>query len=220
MNNKFKIIEEQGYLYTEDKKWHLPLHNNPILPNLGLLPEIVVEDEEKFIEKGKEHWNLEILKKVESGYVKSSTLKYLIDKVIENTWEQCKRYFNEIIVKDDVEKLAEEYVIDESYLPIYKEECKRAYINGYKAATKKYSEEDLRKAIKFFEVYITNTGRSIFDKDISFYLDTLKQPKTPKWFVAEVGYTHCDRCPNGFEEYLETTTINNKTYLVGKFIYE
>jgi hypothetical protein len=44
---KLKLIEEQGYLYTEDKKWHLPLGNNPILPNLGLLPEMVVE-EDKF----------------------------------------------------------------------------------------------------------------------------------------------------------------------------
>jgi hypothetical protein len=42
---KLKLIKEQGYLYTEDKNWHLPLGDNPIISNLGLLPEIVVEDD-------------------------------------------------------------------------------------------------------------------------------------------------------------------------------
>jgi hypothetical protein len=145
----------------------------------------------------------------------------------------------EIDVKDDVEKLAEEYVIDESYLPVYKEECKRAYINGYKAATKVYSEEDLRKAIDFGIRYTdermtTDIVSEIFDIDCSgnleettqLFTQSLKQLKTPKWFVAETtgGGEYLAGTVGGNEiwaEYpiaLKTTTINGKTYLIGKYI--
>jgi hypothetical protein len=106
----------------------------------------------------------------------------------------------EIVVEDDVEKLGEEYVIDESYLPVYKEECRRAYINGYKAATKVYSEEDLRKAFNFGanEGYnykdlesIGEEPEELSEKDWNNFVKTFKQPKTPKWFIAE---TVCDQC--------------------------
>jgi len=62
-----------------------------------------------------------------------------------------KQNCDEIFGAVDINKLAEEYVIDESYLPVYKEECKRAYINGYKAAIelnkdKVFTLEDIIKA--------------------------------------------------------------------------
>ena len=53
------------------------------------------------------------------------------------------------------------------------------------------------------------------------YIQSLKQPKTPKWFVAETKYdTLMDN--NSWWEgnlivRLKTATINDKTYLVGTY---
>jgi len=49
--------------------------------------------------------------------------------------------------QETLEEAAENYVIDESFLPVYKEECERAFINGAKwQAERMYSEEDLKSA--------------------------------------------------------------------------
>jgi hypothetical protein len=57
-----------------------------------------------------------------------------------------------------LEEAAENYVIDESYLPVYKEECKRAFTNGAKwQAERMYSEEDL---ISFAHFYFTEEFNS------------------------------------------------------------
>jgi hypothetical protein len=46
-----------------------------------------------------------------------------------------------------LEEAAENYVIDESYLPLYKEECKRSFTNGANwQAERMYSEEDMKLA--------------------------------------------------------------------------
>jgi hypothetical protein len=50
-------------------------------------------EEQEIVEKGKKHWNLEILSKRRGGYVDSETIKDLIDKVIENTWTQAKVFY-------------------------------------------------------------------------------------------------------------------------------
>ncbi len=50
-------------------------------------------EEQEMIEKGKKHWNLDILSKRRGGYVDSKTVKELIDKVIENTWTQAKVFY-------------------------------------------------------------------------------------------------------------------------------
>jgi hypothetical protein len=57
--------------------------------------------------------------------------------------------------KETLEEAAEQYVIDESFLPVYKEECERSFKNGAKWQQEqdknKYSEEDM---IKFaFDTY-------------------------------------------------------------------
>jgi hypothetical protein len=59
-------------------------------------------------------------------------------------------------------------------------------------------------------------------KELLNNFQSLKQPKTPKWFVAEtesivIGHTGTQ---NVFGNKLKTTTINGKTYLVGTFLYE
>jgi hypothetical protein len=158
---KLKLIKEQGYLYTEDKNWHLPLGNNPIISNLGLLPEIVVEDE--------------------------------------------------------VEKLAE--IKSKKYDVLDRDIYEDGFEEGYKSATKTYSEEDLKQ----FGLWLGNNLKKLKGKTIDEIFDSspIKQSKTPKWFVAETelnlnGVNALDKA----RFVLKTTTINNKTYLVGKYTNE
>ena len=51
------------------------------------------DEEKEILERGKEIWNLECLQKRKGGYVDSSTVKDLIDKVIENTWAQAREFY-------------------------------------------------------------------------------------------------------------------------------
>jgi len=47
--------------------------------------------------------------------------------------------------QETLEEAAEKYVIDESFLPVYKEECERSFKNGAKwQAERMYSEEEVR----------------------------------------------------------------------------
>ena len=50
-------------------------------------------EEQEMIQKGKNHWSLDILSKRRGGYVDSRTIKELIDKVVENTWTQSKVFY-------------------------------------------------------------------------------------------------------------------------------
>jgi len=136
----------------------------------------------------------------------------------------------EIVVEDDVEKLAEKYAdFSNDYIPIsfggkFNETSKRDFIAGYKAATKVYSEEDIDNAYIQGSVDAETGGNK---RTLRLrYLEYLKLPKTPKWFVAE---TVCDQCLDGetvdscycnfgnYKTVLKTITINNKTYLVGTY---
>jgi hypothetical protein len=69
----------------------------------------------------------------------------------------CNQYnpaYKIIIPKEEpkqetLEEAAEQYVIDESYLPVYKEECERSFKNGALwQAERMYSEEDLKEAFE------------------------------------------------------------------------
>jgi hypothetical protein len=97
------------------------------------------------------------------------------------------------------------------------ERIKWYYQNYFKSANKRFSEEDLRKA------YNTNHySQEEKDKNWESFIQSLKQPKTPKWFVAKMERVRDwdKRDINGdYEAKLQfkTTTINNKTYLVGHY---
>jgi len=149
----------------------------------------------------------------------------------------------EIVVEDDVENLA--YRI---YPPINTMDengndldlnygYRRGFEEGlnYKAATKKYSEEDLKEAFlsgchnmsDYIEGESESDDYDIY-KEADNYIQSLKT-HTPKWFVAETVCDQClddkttDSCYCHFGNYktvLKTTTIEGKVYLVGKFIYE
>jgi len=97
-----------------------------------------------------------------------------------------------------------------------------------------YSEEDLRKAINMgIDLWMnsmTEDSAELIEADYQKIIQSLKQSKTPKWFVAEIS---CDYigCPKlvlngtnsiccGDKTGLKTTTINGKTYLVGSYLFE
>jgi hypothetical protein len=134
----------------------------------------------------------------------------------------------QIVVEDDVVGLSTKATEGQKFANGQHEEivAQIYFRKGYKAATKVYSEEDLREAIE----YAYNKG--VLEIDISIdeiISQSLKQPKTPKWFVAETVCDQClddetvDSCYCNFGNYkteLKTTTINGKTYLVGTYLYE
>jgi hypothetical protein len=109
-------------------------------------------------------------------------------------------------------------------------EC--GYRFASKAATKVYSEDDLRKAIDLSRETLE------YDEQHGWYstmsedeiIKSLKQPKTPKWFVAEIETVYYANeawsSDGGYytkrysDEELKTTTINGKSYLVGTYLYE
>jgi hypothetical protein len=105
------------------------------------------------------------------------------------------------IVEDDVEKLAKKYIND-----TLRDEESDDYFLGrmegfkdcYKSATKKYSEDDLRKAIAMAKIAKTDDGLIDMDSWISNGYEgatpayneneIIQSLKQPKWFVAEVEY--------------------------------
>jgi hypothetical protein len=135
----------------------------------------------------------------------------------------------EMVVGDDVEKLP-------NFL--YKNEygCILSGVDGdsdvtnewnnYKAATKVYSEEDLRRAIEFTVQNVLQAIPGITStKTITeSFIQSLKQPK---WFIAEMDYLsdtgewkHVllpSEWKTDTQTRLKTTTTNGKTYLVGTY---
>lgn len=103
---------------------------------------------------------------------------------------------SEMIIEDGVEKLALEciggWIENEEDNLIYK-----GFIEGYKAATKVYSEEDMMKAINFIPYHLAygNITARKSDAEVEEFIQSLKQHKTP------------------FVYLYKTTTINGKTYL-------
>ena len=61
--------------------------------NISDIMKSLSVEEQEMIQKGKNHWSLNILSKRRGGYVDSRTIKELIDKVIENTWTQAKVFY-------------------------------------------------------------------------------------------------------------------------------
>ena len=89
--------------------------------------------------------------------------------------------------EEDVEQLAEQFAYGKT-IHVHREDVKVGFIAGYKAAKqseKKYSEEDMKNAIKFFKSYQVLYKRDIFDKDINHYLQSLSTT-TPIDFVVEM----------------------------------
>jgi hypothetical protein len=143
----------------------------------------------------------------------------------------------EIVIEDDVEKKTNRKVCkckrayenplseicslcwNELY-PDEKDELKEDDLIESKAATKVYSEDDLRKAIQFGVdkcqyglLHETKKKETM----INNFIQSLKQPKTPKWFVAEMEEQKTATYGGILVKQLKTTTINGKPYLVGHY---
>ena len=191
MKNKFKLVETEDYL-------------------------LAVSDEE--IEKDDYFYyiwfNADIIQKADSG----SNLNNLNAKNPKDNFKKIIAYKPKgnapeldlpllPYVEDEVEKLAESY-----YTQIRLAE-RTAFKFGYKAATKVYSEEDLRKAMHFGKF-----GEYEGIQKTQEFIQSLKQPK---WFVAEMKHTKSevfrenDNVPYAV---LKTTTIKNKIYLEGTYL--
>jgi hypothetical protein len=171
-----------------------------------------------------------------SYYINSKYSKKIIACLPKNNTPQLDLpLLPEMVVEEDVEKLAK---IATSKLVYSGPTASRSaecfiWIKGYKAATKVYSEEDLRKA---FEAGNKRGWSGYPDTDngtqpkFEEFIQSLKQHQTPKWFVAEKEYLSNTGewkpvlLPSEWEidtqVRLKTTTINGKTYLVGTYLNE
>jgi hypothetical protein len=151
---------------------------------------------------------------------------------VENDVEKlAKNAYVKHGVKDDKLTLDEQIQRTGGFLVGFKE--------GYKAATKVYSEEDLRRAI----IMSANSNTDFLPDRCDEIIQSIKQTKTscfpshclrecsniclypnktPKWFVAETEDLFHSPSPIGMsvDTVLKTTTINSKTYLVGTYLYE
>lgn len=172
---------------------HQPKGNTPEL-DLPLLPEIVVEgDIEKLA------WETKCISR-----------------------KEVYELFNKELFKD--KRIDGYYSISAStQVHQFNERLRELAKNNVKEAAKVYIEEDLRKAIdKGYELARMNLYKAdnTLQPKIEEYIQSIKQPKTTlKWFVAEMEYIHDDSVPypETKGEKLKTTTINNKTYLVGHY---
>jgi hypothetical protein len=105
-------------------------------------------------------------------------------------------------MEDDVDRLAKEYVKNEEDYTL-KLIAKYSFKDGYKAATKRYSEEDLTKAVAMAKIAKTHDGLIDMDAWISsgyegatpaYTEDEIIQSLNPrpKYFVAETEYLSND----------------------------
>ena len=187
MESKFKIVEEEEYIFA-------------------------VSDEE--IKKGDCHrftcFDGDIIKKIIAYQPKGNVLELDLPLLPD--------------VEDDLEKLYKKPNLDEDSksATAFIDGHYYGFEDGYKAATKRYNEEDMYNLSAFVVDFIAGrkgdfiitTPKMIADK----FIQSLEQPK---WFVAEMKHTKSevfrenDNVPYAV---LKTTTINNKTYLVGTYL--
>jgi hypothetical protein len=222
MQTKFEIIETSEYI-------------------------LAVSDEE--IEKDDYFYytwfGVDIIQKVDSGSnlnnlnaknPKDDFKKIITYKPKGNAPELDLPLLPEIVVEDDVEKLAE--INSEKHHYAFGQQSEfyqLGFIEGYKAATKKYSG-----ALDAMQEFVDRVdkgevkSRKTYSK-FKIILESLKQPKTPKWFVAETELKIIKHIPwnkklKSNEEFekgypvtdfiLKTMTIKDKIYLVGTYIKE
>jgi hypothetical protein len=215
METKFKIIEPEDYvLAVSDEEIK---EGDWFLVTSGIGYKILSTQKAEYDNDGTKSWSDSHCKKIIAHTPKG------------NTPELDLLLLPEMVDNDDVEKLAElKYSIPfpHKFSNLNQESYKQreAFIKGYKAATKVYSEEDLRKAIdmtlrEFVKDY--QLGKPLFINEYeNNAIQSLKQSKTPKWFVAEMEVTKSQVFRDGDNvpyATLKTTTINGKTYLVGHY---
>jgi hypothetical protein len=162
-------------------------------------------------------WFTPIYEEVKSNWVKEHHLEYYYKEGIMS---------DEIVIEDDVENLAE--INSEKHHYAFGQQSEfyqLGFIEGYKAATKVYSEDDLVEFCMNMLSQYTQGNTNIHNRELLKESLTCKQSK-PKWFVVEmktVWRRNTDRnvpTKDDLDQELKTTTINGKNYLVGTYLYE
>jgi hypothetical protein len=207
METKFKIVETEEYtLAVSDED-----ASNSYIYFTGD-PTGIFKTGIKYKSGNGNYFYQDAITGMSDTYLTTISKKIIAYKPKGNAPELDLPLLPEIVVEDDVEKLAESY-----YTQIRLAE-RTAFKFGYKAATKVYSEEDLRNAMHFGKF-----GEYEGIQKTQEFIQSLKQPK---WFVAEVEKKMVlnlgidVRNPNThvYVNELKTETVNNKTYLVGTYL--
>jgi hypothetical protein len=210
METKFKLVETEEYtLAVSDED-----ASNSYIYFTGD-PTGIFKTGIKYKNEAGDYFYQDAITGMSDTYLTTISKKIIAYKPKGNAPELDLPLLPEIVVEDDVEKLAEisSELQEGTYTPQHKITYKHGFIDGYKTATKVYSEDDLRKAIHFGKF-----GEYEGIQKTQEFIQSLKQLK---WFVAEMKHTKSevfrenDNVPYAV---LKTTTINNKTYLVGTYL--
>jgi len=204
MSNKLKIIETTDYILAVSDE---EIKND----------EYYVSWETNYSTEPKERYVIYVRG---SGLNGTNPKKIIAYQPKGNAPELDLSLLPEMGIEDDVEKLAlQDFKDNDDGFVSYKDRTE-GFISGYKAATKTFSEEDLKKAIDMC-IDLMRDKYTEFRTHKETIIQSLKQPK---WFVAEVIDTNSYGSEVLTGSYdsgnfkLKTTTIEGKTYLVGKFI--
>jgi hypothetical protein len=217
MKNKFKLVETEDYLLAvsdEDaSNSYIYFTGNPT----GIFKTGI-----KYKSGNGNYFYQDAITGMSDTYLTTISKKIIGYQPKGNAHELDLPLLPEIVVEDEVEKLAESY-----YTQIRLAE-RTAFKFGYKAATKVYSEEDLKKMFVYAHQVGMNTllqtqSPHLLEKQDEHklrdgFIQSLKQPKMPKWFVVECKTEYTEDGLDYQSDELKTTIINNKTYLVGTYL--
>ncbi len=225
MNNKFKIVETEYYILAISDKIED-----------GINPKVLHFDDK--VDKNNIYKSSEMftgnpmylhISGIDDDF--RTVRKIIAYQSKGNVKELDLPLLPEIVVEDDVDEIFEKETKTVSFGENGNQSPYNWFKMGYNAATKVYSEEDIRRIAQFAFSFHRRNDLDDDELEIEFNrlldknIQALKQPKTPKWFVAETtgGGEYLAGEVGGNEiwaEYpskLKTTSINNKTYLVGTY---
>jgi hypothetical protein len=209
MKNKFEIVEAKDYI--------LAISDEEITDGLYLTEKKtlcnVVKKDDKYVYS------------IEAGSsIKKNCKKIIAYQPKGNAEELDLPLLPQIVVEEEVDEIFEKETKTVSFGENGNQSPYNWFKMGYNAATKEYSEEDLRKAFEA-GMYFVGEDKGSYEE----FIQSLKQPKTPKWFVADreklyhakrKGTTEFQDTKGYYSWILKTTTINGKTYLVGTYLFE
>ena len=210
MQTKFKIIETPEYLLAVSDKQIKEL-------------DTVYNQIPNSIKKVKSKEELNLVKTINERA--NEIQKIIAYQPKGNAPELDLPLLPEMFVENNVKKLAENYTSNETDKTL-KLISKYSFRDGHKAATKVYTEEDLRNAINMgIDLWMnsmTDNSAELTESDYQQIIQSLKQSKTtPKWFVAEIEEQRTATYGGVIVRELKTTTNSEgKQVLVGTYLFE
>jgi len=180
-------------------------------------------DDEKFMSEAEIQGNVYSLK----GFVKAfNKTEINQDNLIIRLVKTNMVVEDDVQALEDIQALADKHTKNLLLTSEGRTQRWWGFIQGHKAATKVYSEEDLRNLVNSVTEFMSHHEPDEFNEWFEKKLQSLKQHKTLKYFVAETvdEAIRTDKDvngENGFKYITEFKTIitNGKTYLVGKYEY-